>query len=96
VAKNDPPSHVSSEGGVVVGANCLRHSNCEWEGLWWTVVVGKNPLCHSNCEWEGGSWQGRPPRVSSEGGGGGGRESPPSLKSRAGGWWLAGKAPVAF
>ena len=25
-----------------------------------------------------------------------GRESPPSLELRAGGWWLAGKAPVAF
>jgi len=49
-------------------------------------MMGKNPLCHSNHEWEGGSWQGRPPRVSSEGGGGGERESPPLLESQAGGW----------
>jgi len=56
------------------------------------VVVGVNPLRHSNREWEDGGWQAKPPtRVSSEGGGGGGRESPPSLKSRVGGWWLAGK-----
>jgi hypothetical protein len=60
------------------------------------VVVGKNPLRHLNREWVGGSWQGRPPRVSSKGGGGGGCESPPSLESQAEGWWLAGKAPVAF
>jgi len=34
----------------------------------------------------GGGWQAKPLE-----GGGGGRESPPSLKSRVGGWWLAGK-----
>ncbi len=58
------------------------------------VVVGANPLRHSNHEWEGGGWQARPPTQNSgeRGGGGGGHKSPPPLKSRVGGWWLAGKA----
>ena len=81
-------SHVSGEGGIVVGRKTsdLRFEQGRGHGGWEIP-----PLVFRAMEGlvEGGGWQAKPPTcVSSEGGGDGGCESPPSLESRVGGWWL--------
>ena len=80
-------SHVSGEGGIVVGRKTsdLRFEQGRGHGGWEIP-----PLVFRAMEGlvEGGGWQAKPPTCILSEGGDGGCESPPSLESRVGGWWL--------